>query len=162
TLSRQRAAAVLAAMAEAGIDTAAMTAAGYGETRPVDTNETAAGRDANRRIEFRLLSPAFIGLEEPAPASIVSGVPTGETAADAAAQPAPGAIRGTQRLTRFGPVMVAPDAGTTGMLEMRGAADEPPSGGNFGSGAQPGANGAGAPGALVGAPGRPAAAGGGS
>ncbi len=30
-------------------------AAGYGETRPVDTNQTAAGRSANRRIEISII-----------------------------------------------------------------------------------------------------------
>ena len=52
-LSRSRAQAVLAAMGEAGIDTARMTARGYGESEPVDSNDTEAGREANRRIEFR-------------------------------------------------------------------------------------------------------------
>ena len=30
-------------------------AAGYGETRPVDTNRTEAGRSANRRIEISII-----------------------------------------------------------------------------------------------------------
>lgn len=73
-LSRSRAQAVLTAMREAGIETAAMTARGYGESQPVDSNETDAGREANRRIEFKLLSDAPVVEEAPEPAQVVSGV----------------------------------------------------------------------------------------
>ncbi|MEO1959890.1 MAG: OmpA family protein, partial [Paracoccus sp. (in: a-proteobacteria)] len=55
-LSRARAQALVAAMAEAGIDTANLTARGYGESQPIASNDTEAGREENRRIEFRLLS----------------------------------------------------------------------------------------------------------
>lgn len=55
-LSRARAQAILTAMAETGIDVTHMTARGYGESQPIATNETEEGREANRRIEFRLLS----------------------------------------------------------------------------------------------------------
>lgn len=57
-LSRARAQAVLTAMTEAGIDTTNLTSRGYGESQPIATNETEEGREANRRIEFRLLSDA--------------------------------------------------------------------------------------------------------
>ncbi len=73
-LSRSRAQAVLAAMGEAGIDTARMTARGYGESEPVDSNDTEAGREANRRIEFRLLSETPVETGTPAPAKVVTGV----------------------------------------------------------------------------------------
>lgn len=56
-LSLARAEAVLAAMTEAGIATDNMTAEGYGPTRPIESNDTREGREANRRIEFELLSP---------------------------------------------------------------------------------------------------------
>lgn len=53
-LSQARAEAVLIALQGRGVDTGAMTARGYGETRPIADNATDAGREANRRIEFTL------------------------------------------------------------------------------------------------------------
>ncbi len=49
-LSAARAAAVVGAFAEAGIDGSRLAAVGYGEQHPVDTNATVAGRAANRRV----------------------------------------------------------------------------------------------------------------
>ncbi len=40
---------------EEGIAAERLEAVGYGETRPVDTNNTAAGRENNRRVEFTIL-----------------------------------------------------------------------------------------------------------
>lgn len=76
-LSRARAQAVVAAMNEAGIDTGHMTVRGYGESQPVASNETDEGREANRRIEFRLMSELPIRTEPLPEAQVVSGV-TGE------------------------------------------------------------------------------------
>lgn len=73
-LSRSRAQAVLTAMTEAGIDTANLTARGYGESRPIAENDTDAGREANRRIEFTLLADEPVMVEAPAPAALVKGV----------------------------------------------------------------------------------------
>ncbi|PHQ69397.1 MAG: flagellar motor protein MotB [Paracoccus sp.] len=55
-LSRSRAQALVAAMNEAGIDTTNMSARGYGESRPIASNDSEEGREENRRIEFSLLS----------------------------------------------------------------------------------------------------------
>lgn len=55
-LSRARAQALLAAMADAGIDVSGVSARGYGESQPIAGNDTEEGREENRRIEFRLLS----------------------------------------------------------------------------------------------------------
>ncbi|MRX49098.1 OmpA family protein [Paracoccus sp. S-4012] len=84
-LSQQRAEAVRAAMAGAGITTTHMTVVGYGDSRPVASNETVAGREANRRIEFRLLSPEPVGGYPAAAASFVSGV-TGGPAPESAGE----------------------------------------------------------------------------
>jgi OmpA-OmpF porin, OOP family len=53
-LSQQRAEAVRAYLAEKGVDEDRMSAVGYGELEPVDSNETDEGRKANRRVEFRI------------------------------------------------------------------------------------------------------------
>ncbi|HEX7909528.1 MAG TPA: OmpA family protein [Paraburkholderia sp.] len=51
-LSKQRAEAVRAYLVKTGVPADSLTAQGYGETRPVASNDTASGRFANRRIEF--------------------------------------------------------------------------------------------------------------
>ncbi|MBT0958007.1 OmpA family protein [Alphaproteobacteria bacterium KMM 3653] len=57
-LSQQRADAVLNALIERRVLTTKITAKGYGETTPIADNDTEAGREANRRIEFRLTGKA--------------------------------------------------------------------------------------------------------
>ncbi|WP_419269148.1 OmpA family protein [Paracoccus sp. T5] len=73
-LSRGRAQAIVAAMRDAGIDTTNMTSRGYGESQPLDSNETEEGREANRRIEFRLLSPRPVQPNTPPQPAALSGV----------------------------------------------------------------------------------------
>ena len=55
-LSEDRAASVKAYMVSKGVEEGRIDTAGYGETRPVQDNKTAAGRSANRRIEFAPLT----------------------------------------------------------------------------------------------------------
>ncbi|MBU1368889.1 MAG: OmpA family protein, partial [Bacteroidetes bacterium] len=55
TLSESRAYAVRQYFVDKGIDTSRLTFKGYGELRPRDTNETAAGRANNRRVEIRFI-----------------------------------------------------------------------------------------------------------
>jgi len=57
-LSQQRADAVLNALLSRRVLTGNMTARGYGEAEPIADNDTAEGREANRRIEFKLLTDA--------------------------------------------------------------------------------------------------------
>ena len=54
-LSNQRAAAVKRYLVRRGVAADRLTTKGYGETKPVETNKTAAGRAKNRRIEFTKL-----------------------------------------------------------------------------------------------------------
>jgi outer membrane protein OmpA-like peptidoglycan-associated protein len=53
-LSGQRADAVRTVLLRQGIDSARVTARGYGEASPVSSNATAAGRQMNRRVEIVL------------------------------------------------------------------------------------------------------------
>ena len=56
TLSEQRAQVVYDYLSKAGVSADRMTAKGYGQTVPVDTNDTEAGRAKNRRTEFVILN----------------------------------------------------------------------------------------------------------
>lgn len=51
-LSRRRARAVVDYLVKTGVAAAQLSSAGYGEARPIATNETAEGKARNRRIEF--------------------------------------------------------------------------------------------------------------
>lgn len=80
-LSEARAQAVLDALAARRVSVARITSKGYGETAPIADNDTEEGREANRRIEFRLLPASG----EAAAAYVAPGA--SETAA--AADPVP-------------------------------------------------------------------------
>lgn len=51
-LSKARAASVMAALIEMGIDGSRLTATGFGEAIPMEDNDTPEGRAMNRRVEF--------------------------------------------------------------------------------------------------------------
>ena len=55
TLSQTRAEAVVDALLSRRVLTAKVLAKGYGETKPIADNGTEEGREANRRIEFRMI-----------------------------------------------------------------------------------------------------------
>ncbi|MEM9612572.1 MAG: OmpA family protein [Actinomycetota bacterium] len=55
-LSAERAEAVLAAMADAGVAVEAMTAVGAGMEFPVGDNRTVVGRNQNRRVEIQIVT----------------------------------------------------------------------------------------------------------
>ena len=54
-LSEQRAKAVCDYLISQGVDKARLSYKGYGESEPIATNETEAGRQRNRRVELKIL-----------------------------------------------------------------------------------------------------------
>lgn len=53
-LSKARAASVRSFLVAQGIDAKRLTSTGYGESRPISSNGTEDGREANRRVEFAI------------------------------------------------------------------------------------------------------------
>ena len=53
-LSERRAKAVVDYLVQSGVAAERLSAKGYGETQPLDTNDTEDGRANNRRIEFNI------------------------------------------------------------------------------------------------------------
>ena len=56
-LSQRRAESVLEYLAQAGVSRSRLSAVGYGEARPVASNDNETGRALNRRVEFVVLNP---------------------------------------------------------------------------------------------------------
>jgi outer membrane protein OmpA-like peptidoglycan-associated protein len=54
-LSEGRAAAVVTYLASKGVNPDRLLAVGYGEGRPIDSNQTEQGQAQNRRVEFTLI-----------------------------------------------------------------------------------------------------------
>lgn len=52
TLSQQRADAVKTQLVSMGVDASRLTTKGFGDTKPMDTNDTPEGKANNRRVEF--------------------------------------------------------------------------------------------------------------
>ena len=81
-LSRARAVAVVEALAARRAPVAGLEPVGYGEARPIADNDTEAGREANRRIEFTLVGYGEDGGD---------GAPGGEAAPGGGDAPGEGA-----------------------------------------------------------------------
>ena len=54
-LSERRAKAVMDYLARRGVDAGRMSSRGYGESDPIESNETADGRELNRRVELKII-----------------------------------------------------------------------------------------------------------
>lgn len=63
TLSERRAEAVRNYLIQQGVPAGATSAAGFGKTRPVASNETPEGRQLNRRVEL-VVSGDAIGTQD--------------------------------------------------------------------------------------------------
>jgi outer membrane protein OmpA-like peptidoglycan-associated protein len=54
-LSQGRSQSVVDYLAEQGVERSRLAAHGYGESKPIDTNDTEEGRANNRRVEFTVV-----------------------------------------------------------------------------------------------------------
>lgn len=59
-LSRDRASTVRSALVAGGVDASKISADGYGEARPVASNDTPAGRQQNRRVEIVIVGAGTV------------------------------------------------------------------------------------------------------
>jgi len=66
-LSEKRAAAVVRYLKKKGIAGNRLTSKGFGESKPIDDNETEEGLQNNRRVEFQILEVEAAPAPEPAP-----------------------------------------------------------------------------------------------
>jgi OOP family OmpA-OmpF porin len=92
-LSERRARAVVNALVARGIPASTLVAAGYGFTRPVESNATALGRAKNRRVEFVIVQrdgdgPSAPGGTAPAPGGAAPS-PGGAASATPGGAPVP-------------------------------------------------------------------------
>jgi outer membrane protein OmpA-like peptidoglycan-associated protein len=100
TLSDKRAKAVRDFLVAQGVGTDAVTTKGFGESNPVASNATAAGRQQNRRVEL-VVSGSAIGTSTGAPGT-PSGVAPGST----------GGVSGATQSAPVSPQPVTPVPGT--------------------------------------------------
>ena len=63
-LAKSRAESVLNELRARRVLTGSFRAKGYGEESPIADNQTEEGREANRRIEFRLIQPETVDAPE--------------------------------------------------------------------------------------------------
>ncbi|MFN3147694.1 MAG: OmpA family protein [Paracoccaceae bacterium] len=118
-LSQSRAESVLSALLARRVLTNNLTARGYGETQPIADNDTEEGREANRRIEFRLLQPEpEAGSEDAAAEADAEAGQTDESAPDATE----GAAEATADDTTSGDT--APETAGDAPATEEGSADE--------------------------------------
>lgn len=67
-LSQRRARSVMAYLVEEGVEPGRLRSEGFGETRPIESNDSREGQAANRRVEFNLGEPTTTVTTQPEPA----------------------------------------------------------------------------------------------
>ena len=75
-LSEQRAQSVMTYLTERGVGAERLSAVGYGELQPTDTNETDEGRERNRRVELKILEGEAAAAPAETPAETPAEAPT--------------------------------------------------------------------------------------
>jgi len=101
-LSQKRADAVLRALMARRVLVGNITSKGYGESQPIADNGTEEGREANRRIEFRLIEPeggaedAADGPEDATAEPADDEAPEAEAGEDSAAEATPAEETGAE------------------------------------------------------------------
>lgn len=90
-LSQARAQSVLNELRARRVLTSSYVAVGYGESQPIADNKTEAGRENNRRIEFRLIRPELLEETETTLESVSQDLSGAENAAAADGQAEPAA-----------------------------------------------------------------------
>jgi OOP family OmpA-OmpF porin len=118
-LSQRRADAVLSALLARRVLTSNLTAFGYGEDNPIADNATEEGREANRRIEFRLIGA---GDPEERPEPVTEEEPGAGDDVTEAADADPAAMRPAAR-----PAELVEDAAASDAADDDGA-NEPAAG----------------------------------
>ncbi len=139
TLSQQRAQAVVLALMDRRVLTGNLDAKGYGEARPIADNQTEAGREANRRIEFTLQADADAAAARDAEADAAAD---GEAAPEAGGPADGSAVAATEGET---------GASAPGLAETDAAETGPEGAGSESAGSEVAVSGEAAPGAAAGA-----------
>jgi outer membrane protein OmpA-like peptidoglycan-associated protein len=122
-LSEQRAASVRAYLVTHGVSPDHVVATGFGKTQPIASNNTAAGRQLNRRVELVVSGEAIgAGMNRGTPGQ-VPGAATGGTAGTATTTPA-----GTQMTpgTATSPASVGAPSGTQPIAPAAPTTSTPP------------------------------------
>lgn len=70
TLSANRAKAVMAYLVAKGVEKERLASAGFGSEKPVASNDTEEGREANRRVEFNITEQEAPAAEPPKPGGL--------------------------------------------------------------------------------------------
>lgn len=121
-LSQTRALAVLTALQERRVLTKGFLALGYGESQPIADNDTAEGREANRRIEFVRIVPEEEQAEDAAEDAASEATDTeAEAATEAASEATSTEAAATDETAADAP---ATEADSTADAGAEAAADE--------------------------------------